>query len=130
MPPVSAASCARRSRTTSAFAVAELVAEEGVGSAAAAASAPSAFFLRCAVKRRSPQQQAAPGSLISPRVRDTVKISGRLACGHCLCGDLGAELAKLGLDLGRDRRELLGTRAQLVHELSVELGVLGEQLAR
>src|SRR6516225_196492 len=129
MPPVSAASCARRLRAISSFALAaELVVEEGVGSAAAAASGFSVFFSRGAVNGGL-LEQAAPGSLIDPRVRDTAKISGRLACGHCLCSDLGAKLAEPRLDLRRHRRELLSARAQLVHELGVELGVLAEELA-
>jgi len=61
-------------------------------------------------------------------VWDTAKISGRFACRHCLCSDFGAELGEPALDLGRDRRELLGARTELVHQLSGELGVLVEQL--
>src|SRR4029077_4260260 len=76
------------------------------------------------------KQQTAPGRLTGTRARDTAKISGRLPCGHCLRGDLGAELGELRLDLGRHRREFLGAGAQLVDKLRVELGVLAHELAR
>src|SRR5207237_471058 len=61
-------------------------------------------------------------------VCDTPKISGRFASGHCLRSDFAPQLGEAALDLGRDRRELLGARAQLVHELSGELGMLAHQL--
>src|SRR5215475_4550485 len=56
MPPVSAASCARRSRRISALALAfESAGALWVDLAAGAARRELVFFLRRAVKRRSPQ---------------------------------------------------------------------------
>src|SRR3984893_5182293 len=75
---------------------------------------------------RAVSSKVTPGSL-SSRVWDTAKISGRFASRHCLCSDFAAELGEPALDLGRDRRELLGARTELVHQLRRELGVFAEQ---
>src|SRR5215467_1450097 len=87
----------------------------------------SAFFLACAVKADPPRDRAR--GCYHPRARETAKISGSLAGVHCLRGELVAHLRELRLDLGRDRRELLGALTQLLDQLAVELGLLGEQLA-
>src|SRR5579862_333262 len=60
----------------------------------------------------------------------TILGSGSSATASRLVGELGAELAEVGLHVGGHRGELLGTLAQPLGQLVAERGLLVEQLRR
>src|SRR5215475_15670425 len=101
MPPVKAASWARSCRSTSCLseAAGESCLSEGAAELSRAASvlasrgrcgAAVSFFERV---KTAVSWKTTPGSAGS-RVWDTATISGRIPCGHCLCGDLGTGLGE------------------------------------
>src|SRR5215469_2161472 len=100
MPPVKAASCARSCRSTSCLSRAgwELSGAGSVPALLEGSGAAAFFFGRV---KTAVSWKTTPGSAGS-RVWDTATISGRLPCGHCLCGDLGTGLGES--PPGRDAR--------------------------